>query len=81
MFVEYKQRQIAKRLLYRKLDTASIAAMDQNNDGTVEWGEFLEHMLVKMGRVSELDIADVKQQFKKLDVDGSGTLDAADLQE
>ena len=53
--------------------------MDADGDGKVSELEFIEHMLVKMGKVEESDIIQLKTKFRALDRDGSQFLDEADL--
>lgn len=57
----------------------AILAMDTDGDASIDMGEFLEYMLVNMGKVSKIDVERVKAQFRELDVDGSGALDAEDI--
>eukprot|EP01104_Vermistella_antarctica_P019156 TRINITY_DN7376_c0_g1_i1.p1 TRINITY_DN7376_c0_g1~~TRINITY_DN7376_c0_g1_i1.p1 ORF type:complete len:363 (+),score=103.42 TRINITY_DN7376_c0_g1_i1:68-1156(+) len=81
LYMDYEQQKACNRLLHKKLTVKSIAAMDGDNDGMVSESEFMEFMLVHLGKVNKDDILDIKQQFKKLDVDGSGQLDQADLEQ
>ena len=48
-------------------------------DGSVDKGEFLSHCLVKMNLVDRVECDRWLGQFKELDEDGSGFLDADDL--
>ena len=48
-------------------------------DGSVNRTEFLRFMLVAHGLVEEVEITKLDTLFDSLDVDGSGTLDAADM--
>ena len=45
----------------------------------IDMAEFMEFMLVKMGKVSAVDMERVKHQFRELDADGSGILDSNDI--
>jgi Ca2+-binding EF-hand superfamily protein len=58
---------------------ADIQEMDADNDGNVDKAEFLSFMLVTMQRVDPEDIESLLGLFKRLDSDGSGYLNAADL--
>jgi len=80
-FIQKKQKEIAERILSRKLTVTSIATMDADGDGRVSLQEFVEHMLVKLGKCDEKDLKDIKAQFRKLDVDNSGSLDEKDLEQ
>eukprot|EP00008_Paramoeba_atlantica_P010612 CAMPEP_0201475658 /NCGR_PEP_ID=MMETSP0151_2-20130828/1037_1 /ASSEMBLY_ACC=CAM_ASM_000257 /TAXON_ID=200890 /ORGANISM="Paramoeba atlantica, Strain 621/1 / CCAP 1560/9" /LENGTH=328 /DNA_ID=CAMNT_0047855807 /DNA_START=77 /DNA_END=1063 /DNA_ORIENTATION=+ len=79
LFVESQREAAIQRILSKKLDHKSIATMDADGDGKVSPLEFVEHMLVKLGKVSEQDILELKEQFRKLDTDASGFLDQSDL--
>jgi len=79
VFIERAKRDKHRKTLEEKLTTASISDLDADGDGQVSEQEFLEAMLIKLGKVTKSDIVEIKQQFKKLDVDGSGFLDEKDL--
>ena len=53
--------------------------MDADGNQEIDLAEFLEYMLVNMGKVSQMDITKIKNQFHELDVDGSGVLDRDDI--
>eukprot|EP01099_Mayorella_cantabrigiensis_P000324 TRINITY_DN1154_c0_g1_i1.p1 TRINITY_DN1154_c0_g1~~TRINITY_DN1154_c0_g1_i1.p1 ORF type:complete len:203 (-),score=48.74 TRINITY_DN1154_c0_g1_i1:95-703(-) len=79
VFIERGKRDAHRKTLEQKLTKASISEFDGDGDGQVSEQEFLEAMLVKLGKVTKADIHEIKEQFKKLDVDGSGFLDEKDL--
>jgi len=79
VFIERGKREKHRKILREKLTTTSITDFDGDGDGQVSEQEFLEAMLVKLGKVTKADINEIKDQFKKLDVDGSGFLDEKDL--
>ena len=54
-------------------------AIDGNHDGRLTRLEFIKHMLLARGLVEDTELAKVEALFDSLDVDGSGTLDAADI--
>lgn len=78
-YIEMRQNKMAERVLKQDLTIEGILAMDENDDGGIDMAEFLEYMLVHMKKCSQEDIDQVKEQFKQLDVDGSGTLDKDDI--
>jgi voltage-gated potassium channel len=55
-----------------------VIAMD--NDGTVTREEYMIHMLLKMAKVDDVTLELLSQQFDMLDADGSGSLDADDIE-
>lgn len=68
-----------EELLNRELSVFSIQEMDQNQDGKVSQQEFVEFMLLKIGRVSKSDLQRIKDKFNALDKDNSGELDHDDI--
>jgi Ca2+-binding EF-hand superfamily protein len=70
---------MARRILKADLNIEAILAMDADGNGSIDLAEFLEFMLVKMGKCSQFDIDKIKRQFNELDIDGSGTLDHNDI--
>lgn len=57
-----------------------LLAMDSDGDGKVSKLEYLSYMLVKLNKADQDDIDGILAQFQKLDKDGSGELDKADLE-
>ena len=45
-----------------------------------QFADMARYMLVHMKKCSQDDIDQVKEQFKQLDADGSGTLDKDDIE-
>lgn len=79
VFIERQQEKMAERILKAEFDLEAILAMDTDGDASIDMAEFMEYMLVKMGKCSKIDIEKVKAQFRELDVDGSGALDQEDI--
>lgn len=57
-----------------------LLEMDSDGDGKVSKLEYLSYMLVKLDKADQDDIDGILAQFRKLDRDGSGELDKADLE-
>lgn len=57
-----------------------LLEMDSDGDGKVSKLEYLSYMLVKLNKADQDDIDGILAQFNKLDRDGSGELDKADLE-
>ena len=74
-----RQERLANKILKADFDIESIIAMDKDGSGGIDLAEFLEYMLVKMGKAAQSDIDKIKKQFKELDADGSGVLDQSDI--
>jgi len=53
--------------------------IDQDDNGKVTADEYIIFNLKKMGKVDDMTITLLKDQFKALDADGSGELDADDI--
>jgi len=67
-----------KTLRERLGDLKEVIAADDN--GTVDPSEYVLFNLKKMGKVDQDTVDLLKQQFLALDVDGSGELDADDIE-
>ena len=65
---------ISQHITLRKLE-----AMDTDGDGEVDILEFVEFMLLALEKVDKGTIDQKKKQFRRLDVDQSGTLEKSDL--
>ena len=66
-------------LLNRKLDEKFIISLDQDGTGEVSEFEYLSAMMVLLEYVQQDDIDNVMKAFRKLDLDGSGSLTVEDL--
>ena len=60
--------------------TLSRRAMDSDGDGKITREEYVQFMLIQMGKVGEREFDELHQQFKRLDVTQSGYLDNEDLE-
>ena len=58
---------------------AMIRAIDVDGDEHIGRLEFLIYVLQATGKVDAADIAQVNSMFDRLDCDGSGTIDPADI--
>eukprot|EP01095_Lingulamoeba_sp_RSL-Kostka_P000406 TRINITY_DN1065_c0_g1_i1.p1 TRINITY_DN1065_c0_g1~~TRINITY_DN1065_c0_g1_i1.p1 ORF type:complete len:328 (-),score=93.10 TRINITY_DN1065_c0_g1_i1:191-1174(-) len=79
IIMNYQQEKMANKILNKGLTHKSITFMDADDDGQVDPKEFLEYMLVHMGKVDQATIQHINNQFNKLDADNSGYLDYDDL--
>lgn len=73
-----RQRQ-AEAFAARGVTAEVIEKMDLSGDGRVDRAEFMRFMLVANGLVEVTEIDKLDALFDSLDVDGSGSLDTADL--
>ena len=76
--MRHSQRLGAEKTLFQRLDELN-EVIEADNDGTVSQEEFIIFNLKAMGSVDEDTIALLRDQFKALDADGSGSLDSADI--
>ena len=53
--------------------------MDSDDDGKITREEYVDFMLIEMGRVSKDELDELSMQFDRLDVTRSGYLDGNDL--
>jgi hypothetical protein len=51
----------------------------KKGDGKYQWGEFLELYLVKLGHMTEDDIAELRNKFEEIDVDGNGDISQSEI--
>lgn len=77
--IDYRREQYTRELHNKPLTLKQIRILDTNGDGEVSMMEFMEFMLVAMNQVDQGLLDQLKQHFHKLDVDGSGTINKADL--
>ncbi|KAK1315863.1 Two-pore potassium channel 1 [Acorus calamus] len=76
---EWRQQQLVKWVLRRRMTHMDLEAADIDKDGVVEAAEFVIYKLKEMGKISQEDITLVMEEFENLDVDQSGTLSVSDL--
>eukprot|EP00900_Chrysochromulina_parva_P001797 jgi/Chrpa1/11618/Chrysochromulina_OHIO_Genome00004283-RA len=68
----------ADKTLQQRLDELN-EVIEQDDDGKVTTEEYIIFNLKKMGKVDDDTISLLRDQFKALDADGSGELDADDI--
>jgi hypothetical protein len=78
-YLQYQSMVQEKLFLQRQLSLMDLNRMDTNQDGQVEWGEFVSFMLVALQKVDEDEISELKAVFDRLDVNKTGKLDKRDL--
>ena len=64
-----------QEMLDQPLDKEFIDELDRDGDGQIDKGEFLEAMLIRLGKVTKEDTYPIMKKFSQLDQDGSGFLD------
>lgn len=69
----------ANQMVQRGVTEAMIREMDSDGSGGISRAEFLEYMLVAMGKLEAEDLEQVIAMFNQLDADGSGELDVEDI--
>ncbi|XP_075672304.1 two-pore potassium channel 1-like [Castanea sativa] len=79
LHVQRGQRELVKQVLSQKITSKDLEAADLDKDKSVEPAEFILDRLKKMEKISEDDIADIKEEFRKRDVNKSNTLTESDL--
>eukprot|EP00815_Leptocylindrus_aporus_P012221 CAMPEP_0116054024 /NCGR_PEP_ID=MMETSP0322-20121206/2546_1 /TAXON_ID=163516 /ORGANISM="Leptocylindrus danicus var. apora, Strain B651" /LENGTH=149 /DNA_ID=CAMNT_0003537319 /DNA_START=827 /DNA_END=1276 /DNA_ORIENTATION=+ len=67
------------KVINQKISLKLLQEMDENHDGKVDLLEYMEFMLVSLEKVDYELLNRIKLQFKSLDIDGSGFLDADDI--
>jgi potassium channel subfamily K, other eukaryote len=76
---ERRAKQVYDRILHRELTMDYLLQMDANGDGKVTREEFTYGMLVELKIVDADQLEQLNQQFDRLDITKSGTLEKEDL--
>jgi potassium channel subfamily K len=76
--INQRQRMGADKTLKERLDELN-EVIEADDDGVVSPEEYIIFNLKKMGKVDEDTITLMREQFKALDADGSGSLDVDDI--
>jgi potassium channel subfamily K len=79
-FVEAEVEKANKKFLRREVTLRDLEKMNADGDGEVSMLEFVEHMLLAMGKVDKTMLDELHAQFNRLDADGSGGLQQDDLE-
>lgn len=77
--IDRHQQSAEKAFQSYELTMRDLEAMDDDGDGKVSRAEYLEFMLVAMGKVDEDLIARLRLQFERLDVAETGVIEKEDL--
>mmetsp|Transcript_19410 Transcript_19410/g.28695 ORF Transcript_19410/g.28695 Transcript_19410/m.28695 type:complete len:346 (-) Transcript_19410:299-1336(-) len=78
-YMDRRTKEAEDEFFHRKLTLKDLEEMDFGGDGNVNSEEFLIFMLVTLGKVDSASIDQIQALFRKLDVDGGGCLDMADI--
>ncbi|CAN1260116.1 Two-pore potassium channel 1 [Linum perenne] len=78
-YTDKRKRLMVELILTRKVTSSDLEAADVDHDNVVSPSEFIVFTLKEMGKINDEDIAMAMERLRKLDVDHSGTLTAADL--
>mmetsp|Transcript_17688 Transcript_17688/g.41274 ORF Transcript_17688/g.41274 Transcript_17688/m.41274 type:complete len:300 (+) Transcript_17688:194-1093(+) len=77
--MDTRARTVRQNLAMQELSPDDLEIMDTDGDGVVTRAEFLEYMLVALNKVDKEFIEELRDHFKRLDVDGTGSLSKNDL--
>ena len=77
--VDRRQREVYAQQLERNLTIHHLKAMDADGDGRITREEYVQFMLIEMGKISTKELDELHTQFERLDVTRSGYLDNEDL--
>lgn len=80
LYVERKNRVARQKFLQRSITLCDLDSMDEDNNGDVDREEFISFMLVALQKVTKEDIDELRQVFRRLDVDNSNSINKFDLQ-
>ncbi|XP_024382787.1 two-pore potassium channel 5 [Physcomitrium patens] len=79
--IDKRHRAIAKWVLQRELTVGDLVQADLDHDGSISKAEYVVYKLKEMGHIQSHEIADICHQFDQLDVNNSGKITLARLQE
>ncbi|CAK8538747.1 unnamed protein product [Lathyrus sativus] len=79
--LQKRSRDMAKRVLQKKITLSDLAAADLDNDGSISKSDFVIYKLKQMGKITEIDILQISKQFDSLDHGIYGKITLADLME
>lgn len=77
--VHRRQREVYAKQLEHDLTIQHLQAMDTDGDGQITRFEYVQFMLMEMGRITAEELDELLTQFERLDVTRSGFLDNEDL--
>ena len=80
VFLEWRQEYRRKKMLQKQVNMGQLVKYS-GDDGKMDFEEFCLLKLQVVGLISGENLSECAQQFKYLDKDGSGTIDANDLLE
>ncbi|CAI8586793.1 unnamed protein product [Vicia faba] len=79
--MQKRSREMAKRVLQKKITLSDLAAADLDNDGSISKSDFVIYKLKQMGKITEIDIQRISKQFDSLDHGMYGKITLAGLME
>jgi len=79
IFMEIEAERNVNAFVARGVSEGMIDEMDEDGSGEIDKAEFLEYMLVTLGKVDQEDVDKVLAMFDELDVDGGGTIGKEDI--
>ncbi|CAJ1940140.1 unnamed protein product [Cylindrotheca closterium] len=78
-WISSRQKQLFDSQLKTGLTMDHLKVMDNNQDGKVDREEYVLFMLLEMGLVSKEEVAELTDQFDRLDRTGTGYLNQYDI--
>ena len=79
VYLKGRAKEAEDEFLSRQINLDDFIDMDVDGDGKVTREEFMQFMLICMGKVSKEDLDKLSDLFQKLDLDNNGHLDQEDL--
>ncbi|CAM6097286.1 unnamed protein product [Calypogeia fissa] len=74
-----RQLKLAHWVLHRKTTPTDLREADLDGDGLVNCTEFVVFKLKELGKIDDVDVAGIIEEFHQLDYDRSGTISLEDL--
>ncbi|GKY91610.1 hypothetical protein MPSEU_000132900 [Mayamaea pseudoterrestris] len=77
--IDKRSKKFRRAMASRELSYEDLQLMDDDGDGNVTRAEFLEFMLLAMGKVDKKLIEELRKHFARIDTDNNGCLCKSEL--
>mmetsp|Transcript_23894 Transcript_23894/g.34952 ORF Transcript_23894/g.34952 Transcript_23894/m.34952 type:complete len:428 (+) Transcript_23894:129-1412(+) len=78
--LDRRRSKYVHHIVHQDINANVLASMDENKSGEVSRNEYVEYMLIKLSLVDKETLDDLHEQFTRLDLTNTGTLNKRDLE-
>jgi hypothetical protein len=79
LIMDIQRKALMQHMQSRSLSLKDLVDMDTDGDGVVTEAEFIVFMLTKMQKVDKDLLEELRQHFRRFDVDNNGSIEKSDL--